>query len=239
MSTEVISSRRRFLSNGGRATISTAAVVLLAGCGGAVAQARMKGDPAQDASILNVALGSSMRPSAPTKLARKWALAAGRPQNSGAVPKPAQDPPRCRDRGHSCPRRYRGRDQEDRRLCRGSEGRYDPQSDRLIPGQRMFLSVGDAAERADIIAYLRRESKEQVAWKFRPRSVSRLPIGASRPAPGYNGAAQRRGAMGQPDRVTEFDSLGPCSRQRPRVHEPRREHGAPLLYIRGEIRDAA
>ena len=45
--------------------------------------------------------------------------------------------------------------------------------------------------------------------EFRPRSVSRLPIGASRPAPGYNGAARRRGAMGRPGRVTEFDSLGP------------------------------
>ena len=56
MSTEVIPSRRRFLSNSGKATLSTAAVVLLAGCGGAVAQAGMKGDPAQDASILNVAL---------------------------------------------------------------------------------------------------------------------------------------------------------------------------------------
>ncbi len=30
----------------------------------------------------------------------------------------------------------------------------------FIPGQRMFLSVSSVGERADIIAYLRRESKE-------------------------------------------------------------------------------
>ncbi len=57
MSEEIIQSRRRFLTDGSKATLSTAAVVLLAGCGGAVAQARMDSDPAQDAAILNVALG--------------------------------------------------------------------------------------------------------------------------------------------------------------------------------------
>ena len=57
MSKEIIQSRRRFLTDGSKATLSTAAVVLLAGCGGAVAQARMDSDPAQDAAILNVALG--------------------------------------------------------------------------------------------------------------------------------------------------------------------------------------
>ena len=57
MSNEIVTSRRRFIAGSGKATLSTAAVVMLAGCGGAVAQSRMNSDPAQDAAILNVALG--------------------------------------------------------------------------------------------------------------------------------------------------------------------------------------
>ncbi len=57
MSNNQMPSRRGFLVGSSKATLSTAAVVMLAGCGGAVAQARMDSDPAQDSSILNVALG--------------------------------------------------------------------------------------------------------------------------------------------------------------------------------------
>ena len=49
--------RRRFLTTAGKATLSAGAVVLLAGCGSMAEAAKANGDAAQDASILNVALG--------------------------------------------------------------------------------------------------------------------------------------------------------------------------------------
>lgn len=61
MSNEVAPSRRAFLAGSGRATLSTAAVLMLAGCGGAIAKssatAAMADEAAQDVGVLNVALG--------------------------------------------------------------------------------------------------------------------------------------------------------------------------------------
>ncbi len=50
-------SRRMFLSGARKATLSSAAVVLLAGCGTMATAAMKDGAAAQDAGILNVALG--------------------------------------------------------------------------------------------------------------------------------------------------------------------------------------
>lgn len=55
--TAVVSSRRRFITGVGQATLSATAVALIVGCQSKAASTMAEHDPAQDASILNVALG--------------------------------------------------------------------------------------------------------------------------------------------------------------------------------------
>lgn len=58
MSEQLVPGRRAFLASTGRATLSGAAIVMLAGCSGAIAKsAGATGDAAQDVGVLNVALG--------------------------------------------------------------------------------------------------------------------------------------------------------------------------------------
>ncbi len=55
--TAVVPSRRRFITGVGQATLSATAVALIVGCQSKAASTMAKSDPAQDAAILNVALG--------------------------------------------------------------------------------------------------------------------------------------------------------------------------------------